>query len=154
MLKYVVRKFQKTILFGILCFLAACAATKQTGASADVLLQADIEFSNLSKAQGVKAAFLHYMDDSAVLLKPDAYPIIGSAAKQYYENQSGDINLTWSPQAAFLSKSGELGYTYGIWSLASTDTTLQGTYVTIWKKGKDGRWKFVLDTGNSGVGKK
>jgi ketosteroid isomerase-like protein len=31
-------------------------------------------------------------------------------------------------------------------------STSKGTYVTIWRKQKDGKWKFVLDTGNQGVG--
>jgi ketosteroid isomerase-like protein len=32
------------------------------------------------------------------------------------------------------------------------DTTIFGTYTSIWKKQSDGTWKFVLDTGNEGVG--
>jgi ketosteroid isomerase-like protein len=35
-----------------------------------------------------------------------------------------------------------------------TLVTREGTYVTIWKKGQNGNWKFVLDTGNQGLGKK
>jgi ketosteroid isomerase-like protein len=32
------------------------------------------------------------------------------------------------------------------------DTVLRGTYVSVWKKQKDGKWKFMLDTGNEGIG--
>ena len=32
------------------------------------------------------------------------------------------------------------------------DSARRGTYVTIWKKQANGRWKFVLDSGNEGVG--
>ena len=30
----------------------------------------------------------------------------------------------------------------------------RGTYVTIWKKDADGTWKWVLDSGNEGLGEK
>ena len=116
-------------------------------------MKADATFSNMAKEKGVRTAFLHYIDDSAVLLKADARPIVGTAAKQYYEKQE-ELPLTWVPSAAAIARSGELGYTYGIWTLALKDTTLQGTYVTVWKQDKNGNWKFVLDSGNSGLGKK
>jgi ketosteroid isomerase-like protein len=52
-----------------------------------------------------------------------------------------------------------MGYTYGIYTVEmdspeGTVVTKEGTYATIWKKDKDGNWKFVLDTGNQGLGKK
>jgi ketosteroid isomerase-like protein len=141
------------LFLGSLLFIS-CAASKGSRVSPDVLLKADTDFSNLSKAKGLRTAFLQYIDDSAVLLKPNQFPIIGPAAKEFYQNASDATDLTWAPQAAYLARSGDLGYTYGIWTIAAKDTTLQGTYVTIWKKQNDGTWKFVLDTGNSGVGKK
>ena len=136
--------FQKPIVILLLFLLMACAVSRKT--SSDVLLKADSDFSNLSKERGIKTAFLQYIDDSAVLLKPNKYPIVGAAARQFYEKQNdGDYALTWMPQAATIAHSGELGFTYGIWTLNAKDTTLQGTYVTIWKKQKDGQWKFVWD---------
>jgi ketosteroid isomerase-like protein len=53
--------------------------------------------------------------------------------------------------------SGELGYTYGIYEVRSRGgikTIGEGTYVTIWKKDRQGNWKFVLDAGNEGLGPK
>lgn len=140
----------------LLVFVSACVASKHAKPSPDVLLNTDLQFSNLSKAQGTKVAFLQYMDSNAVLLKPNQYPVVGEAARLYYEKQATDtsVHLTWAPQSAMMARSGDLGYTYGIWTLAAKDTTLQGTYVTMWRKQKDGSWKFVLDTGNSGVGRK
>jgi ketosteroid isomerase-like protein len=31
------------------------------------------------------------------------------------------------------------------------DTFFAGTYVSIWKKQPDGKWKFILDSGNEGI---
>jgi ketosteroid isomerase-like protein len=63
------------------------------------------------------------------------------------------VQLTWEPEGGDISTSGELGYTYGIYELkGSNDVVERGTYVTIWKKQEDGKWKFVLDSGNQGIG--
>lgn len=120
-----------------------------------MVMSADREFSNLSKEKGMKMAFLQYLDSNGVLLRPGHYPIVGKDAAAYLQSQEDStFTLTWEPQSGELAASGELGYTYGLYTLANRDTTFQGTYVSIWKKQKDNRWKFVLDTGNPGVGKK
>jgi len=116
--------------------------------------QADIAFSDLSKQKGMKAAFLQYLDSSGVLLRPDHYPIVGKDAQQFFQHiNDSAFTLTWVPQHASLAESGDLGYTYGIYTYTNEDTTFQGTYVSIWEKQADGNWKFVLDTGNLGLGK-
>jgi len=46
-----------------------------------------------------------------------------------------------------------LGYTYGIYQFTTPDTITKGTYVSIWKKGADEKWKYVFDSGNQGLGK-
>lgn len=46
-----------------------------------------------------------------------------------------------------------LGYTYGIYTLKTPDREMmrKGTYVSVWIK-EEGVWRFVLDSGNEGVG--
>jgi ketosteroid isomerase-like protein len=118
------------------------------------MMDADRTFSKLSKEKGMKKAFIEYMDGEGVLLRPDQYPLIGASAIDFL-SQINDTTFTleWEPQKGYLAKSGELGYTYGVYSLkpSSKDTVLYGTYVSIWKKQADGSWKYVLDTGNEGV---
>jgi len=46
-----------------------------------------------------------------------------------------------------------MGYTYGVYKVATADTTLMGTYLNVWRKQDDGKWKFVIDTGNPGIDK-
>jgi ketosteroid isomerase-like protein len=64
--------------------------------------------------------------------------------------------MTWTPKSGQVSESTDLGYTYGVYEikLKTSDTLINGTYVSIWQKQKDGTWKFVLDTGNQDAGKK
>ena len=116
------------------------------------IIKADEAFSNMSRKQGMKKAFLEYIDDDGILLRPNHPPIIGADAIDFL-SQANDTSytLTWKPHAAEASSSGDLGFTYGVYSLMLPDTILSGTYVSIWKKQIDGRWKFVLDTGNEGI---
>jgi ketosteroid isomerase-like protein len=119
-----------------------------------LLLQTDEDFSAMSVAKGMKAAFIEYIDSNGILLKPGHLPIAGANAIDYLiqQNDTG-FTLNWQPQNAFVSKSADLGYTYGVYALhpKSLDTVLYGTYVSIWKKQQDGKWKFVLDSGNEGI---
>jgi ketosteroid isomerase-like protein len=119
------------------------------------LMDVDRAFSKMSEEQGMKNAFLEYIDSNGVLLRPNNLPIAGADAIDYLirQNDSGYI-LKWEPRNGGVAKSGELGYTYGIYALkpSQKDTIIYGTYVSIWKKEKNGKWKYVLDTGNEGIG--
>lgn len=126
--------------------------TKQS--TQKVLLDVDKAFSDMSEAKGMKNAFIEFIDSNGVLLRPNHFPIVGADAIDYLIQQNdSDYILTWKPRYAEAAASGELGYTFGVYELRlrSKDTILYGSYVSIWKKQKDGKWKFVLDTGNEGV---
>lgn len=119
------------------------------------LMDADLAFSELSSEKGMNHAFISYCAEDGVLLRPESMPVTGKAAISELVSQNDDsaFQLTWEPLDAKVSKSGDLGFTYGIFTMELKDGTAsqQGTYVSVWIKEKDG-WKFVLDTGNEGLG--
>ena len=101
----------------------------------------------------MRKAFVQYIDSNGVLLRPGHYPIVGKEALEYLKQAvDSSFTLTWEPQEAIVAESGELGYTYGLYNFTDKDTSFQGTYVSIWRKQADGNWKYVLDSGNPGVG--
>ena len=112
------------------------------------------DFSNLSAKIGMRKAFLQYLDTNGVLLRSGHNPIVGKAARDFLDpiNDSA-FTLTWVPSAVHASKLGDMGYTYGVYTYKDKDTTTYGTYVSIWKRYPDGTWKYVLDSGNSGIEK-
>jgi len=121
--------------------------------STQEIIQADEAFSNLSQKEGMKRAFIEYIDNEGILLRGGHPPIIGANAIDFLSQvNDSSYTLTWSPAGAGLAASADLGYTYGIYKLELKDTVLRGTYVSVWKKQKDGKWKFVLDSGNEGIG--
>ncbi|MBK8710412.1 MAG: hypothetical protein IPL97_00785 [Niastella sp.] len=118
------------------------------------LIKADESFSEMSVAKGYKAAFMEYIDSNGVLLRPGYVPLIGATAIDFLlQTNDSSFSLQWKPQNAYVSKSADMGYTFGIYALHpnNMDTILYGTYVSIWKKEENGKWKFVLDSGNEGV---
>jgi hypothetical protein len=119
------------------------------------LMEADLAFSDMSKAEGMNKAFKTFSSDEAVLLREGSMPVVGRTEIDGLLDKTDDspFVLTWEPLYARASRSGDLGYTYGLFAMAveSMDTTLRGTYVSIWAK-ENGEWKWVLDTGNQGLG--
>ncbi len=121
--------------------------------STEEIIKADEAFSDLSKKEGMKRAFIEYIDNEGILLRPGHRPIIGANAIDFLSQiNDSSYTLTWSPAGAGIAASKDIGYSYGIYKLELKDTVLKGTYVSIWKKQKDGTWKFMLDSGNQGIG--
>ena len=126
-------------------------------AGRESLKKADREFSILSEKKGMVEAFLAYADNNAVLLRDQTMPIVGiDAVKNFISEGNNDFTLVWEPIFADISTSLDLGYTYGTFLLTFKDNTgteqkRDGTYLTIWKKDKNGNWKWVLDNGNQGL---
>jgi ketosteroid isomerase-like protein len=149
------------IMAAVILFISACTRKEKINIKKEkeIILQTDIDFSNMSKVKGMRLAFFEYMDTNAVLLRPGHFPLEGKDARRFIgdTDDSGFI-LTWSPQFVEISSSGDLGYTYGTWTSLPkkwlSDSVSRGTYVTIWKRQKLGGWKFILDTGNPGVAKR
>ncbi len=129
----------------------------KTGSEDDKMkmMEADRAFSRLSEGKGMKNAFLDFIDSNGVLLRAGHAPLMGADAIDFLIQQNDSAyTLKWEPKNGVVAASGDLGYTYGIYVLrpGTKDTLLYGTYVSIWKKQSDGNWKFVLDSGNEGIG--
>ena len=150
------------LILGFLLFSAyACYNKNDKEKMEEELYNADIEFSNLSKAEGRNASFIKYCDEEAVMLSPYSMPIEGKEfiVSKLLSKSDTSFSLTWQPINASVAESGELGYTYGLWNLELTDSSgnrisEQGTYATVWRKNEKGEWKFVLDIGNEGLSPK
>jgi len=101
----------------------------------------------------VPAAFAAFAAPDATLLSSDPEHLRGQeAVAKGFGHVPASVKLTWKPLYADVGASGDLGYTWG--SYLFTDTHPDGKveretghYCTIWKRQPDGRWKYVLDTG-------
>lgn len=124
-----------------------------------VLIEADSLFCVLAAQKGIGEAFVYYAADNAVKLQPDGYPQTGAEVKESYFKgfSNATFHLKWQALKQYLNKSGDIGYTYGIWQRYDKVTgskILEGTYYTVWEKQVDGSWKYIFDTGEVGLKKK
>jgi ketosteroid isomerase-like protein len=115
--------------------------------------QTDVDFSNLAKEQGFRKAFLEYMAEDGILLRDNNRPIVGAKAIQYISSiNDSTFKLDWDPQGGDMAKSGDMGFTYGLYTLTGDTSQQEGTYITVWRKQADGKWKFLLDASTQGLG--
>lgn len=144
-----------TFLLGCVIFLLFSCSEKKTIPDPQELIDADLAFSDYSAKNGIQKAFIEFAHDSVVLLKPNRLPILGKQdlIDSYQGTNDKNLILTWRPSKAIIAESGELGYTYGFWTFIAQIDTSRGTYLTIWKKDAAGKWKYIADTGNEGLGK-
>jgi hypothetical protein len=144
------------ILLGMFSAVSCCK--KQANKLAEKELMAtDSLFSVLSAEQGMQKAFLANFDSSVVLLRSNKMPLTGIAElKQHFKTVSDTaFILTWKPLKAIASDDGTMGYTYGIYEIrdkSDKKRTESGTYITIWKRMGNGKWKATFDAGNEGIG--
>ncbi len=114
--------------------------------------QTDSDFSESAAANGFRKAFLEYMDEDGILLRDKHHPIMGGDAIKYISSiNDSTFKLEWEPQGGDVAKSGDLGYTYGEYTLYNDSAVQKGTYVTIWRKQENGKWKFVVDASTQGL---
>src|SRR6476660_8771620 len=83
----------------------------QTGVES--LVQAERNFAAFSVEQGMKDAFLHFMDSNAVVFDK-GNPVNALKFWTLREKRPGILN--WHPIVAEISASGDFGYTSGPWT--------------------------------------
>lgn len=139
----------------VLAPVAGCASQggrSSSGNSSDgvrSLIAAERAFARHSERAGIKESFIANMGTDGLLFRPG--PVNGlewlnthPAAKGY---------LSWDPEVAAISSSGELGYTTGPWEFRAAgpkdSVSGAGHYVTVWRRDATGTWKMAVDIGTS-----
>lgn len=137
------------LLAGTLALAPAGGAEKDRAA----LLAVDAEFSAAAQRIGIGAAFLKYADAEATMLPANEEAVTGvDGIRKQFADLSAGTTLVWKPFKAEAAASGDLGYTLGTFELHATGAdgkpvVRYGKYCSVWKKQKDGSWKWVVDVG-------
>ena len=142
----------RLIALGLMISILAVPGLAQSAGdfnSLKTLVDTEREFSHTSETEGIKAAFLMFMSDGAILFRPD--PVNG---KEWWQSRPAPTALLkWEPIFADVSAAGDLGYTTGPYKLQPKDgdsnSISHGHYMTIWRRQSDGKWRFVIDFGTS-----
>ena len=113
------------------------------------LVRRDLEFSDASMTMRFAKAFQTFAAADVRLFREKSNPFIGKEAAAQALTSHIEL-LTWQATGYDVSRSGDLGYTYGTYSAsdgAAKKLVERGNYVRIWKKQND-VWKVVLDLAN------
>ena len=111
------------------------------------LLWMEAEFSKASYSQGIEKAFQAHLADDVRVFRENSFPAVGKQAALAVLSTRKGI-LTWQPTVADVSRSGDLGYTYGAYDLKASGSDQKpehGNYVRVWKRQTNGQWKVVID---------
>ena len=116
---------------------------------------ADDEFARTAARLGTGRAFGEYAAENAQIFSTPGEFITGPAAiSQAFGPTTDDSKLVWHPVMGEVAHSGDLGFTVG--NAVLTSRSLEGTpqvryskYLTVWKKQRDGTWRYVVDGGNA-----
>ncbi len=144
----------KKIYFVIALFGFAC---NQSAKPTDVneIIEADKAFSAMCAEKGMGEAFVAFAADDVIKLQAGQNTIMSKAEliKSFKDNpEDAALKFTWEPVKADVS--GDIGYTFGKCKIVSSPDSTGKTetfyfnYVTVWKKQKDGSWKYQSDGGN------
>jgi ketosteroid isomerase-like protein len=111
------------------------------------LLRADSTFAALSRSQGAKTAFYTFASEDAIAFGGGPQLTEGrDAIAASFDGFPAGAVLEWWPLTAQIARSGDLGCTVGEAMIASLHH--YSKYLTIWRRQRDGSWKFVADGGN------
>lgn len=133
-------------------------SVKKNWKEIEELKNIDRECAAFSRDSGIRKAFLEYLDENGVLIRPNHYPLVGADALQLMNDiDDSRAEITWNAMDGDVSSSGDMGFTYGVFTVydkQAKDTIQEGTYSMFWRKNKKGEWKIMVDSGSSGLGAK
>jgi ketosteroid isomerase-like protein len=139
--------------------LAACPAAPakpDLDAEKAALMQTSRDWAATVPAGNIDS-ILSFWSDDAVLMPPDEPALVGKDAIRNYVTGALAIPgfmITWEPEQAMISASGDMAYLIERSSVSFSDSTgakvtQLAKAVTVWRKDPRGRWRCVVDTWNN-----
>lgn len=133
----------------VLLFMLPIPLKAQEKDTVEMLFALDREFVQYRLEHGTYAAFAKFLADDAITLPPGEAPKIGLEAVLLDAGDRPNTTVTWEPETGDIS--GDLGYTWGLFSINTTadDGSLSkqhGKYTSVWKRQDDGGWKIVIES--------
>ncbi len=141
-------------IFILFTCLSSCSPLKNMSRDRVIneVVQAEKDFSAMAAQKSIAEAFWFFADSSAVIKRGNNDSLIRGkdAIRQFYSGQKTKATVQWAPDFVDVSASSDLAYTYGTYTWQLTDSNgnqrkITGIFHTVWKKQKDGSWKYVWD---------
>ncbi|WP_347922567.1 DUF4440 domain-containing protein [Pontimicrobium sp. SW4] len=150
----------KNFMFIIICLFLILLGCNNIESSPELIekwkqeiVDTELAFAKMAKEKSIPEAFLAFAADDVVIKKGKKVLVGIDSLRASYKDRKPEADLaklSWKPDFVDVSKSGDLGYTYGKYLYIKTDslgvvTEETGIFHTVWKRQTDGNWKFVWD---------
>lgn len=115
------------------------------------ILNVETAFNNMAQSDGLSKAFQYYAAENGVIKRgKDVIKGKSNIGEWYKKDVKPNETLFWKPTYVDVSESGDMAYTYGDYTFSYQDSlgnvqSSKGIFHTVWKRQKDGTWRFVYD---------
>ncbi len=136
------------VLYSPLKVEAKAAKTKMSAQERrSSLMSAEGEFLELARQKGTKKALQEILDTQARIYRQKSQPVVGIDSIQAYFSNKPYLS-TWEALEGKVAEAGDLGYTYGSYSVrngSKSGEDEKGYYLHAWKRDASNRWKLVAE---------
>lgn len=136
----------------LLLLVSACEESSDTEKIKHEIIMIERAFAEMAVEKGIAEAFFFFADENAVIKRQNDTLIAGKHNIRHYYSADifGRSRLSWSPDFVGVSDCGNMAYTYGkyllkVWNISEDTLEYRGIFHTVWKRQKDGLWKYVWD---------
>jgi len=114
------------------------------------ILAADRAFAQAAQANGVPAAFAAFASHDGRVFQPGRPVATGrQAIAEAYADWEEGASLQWTPSGADISARGDMGFSWGQWTLTQTGAeTRRGNYMSVWRRDAEGAWRYLANIAN------
>lgn len=134
----------------LLTGMMACTITTTAQKGLSGLVNAERAFARFTESHTIRDGFLEFMDSTGLIFQ-QGRPM--NAHQVYQRQKAGSAVLSWAPDFAVVSASGDMGVTSGPYLLRAgsiTDTPVaRGYFSSIWRMNAHGEWKNLADLGTA-----
>jgi ketosteroid isomerase-like protein len=113
------------------------------------LLELESRFGDTLAKHGVRDGYLSAVAEAARVHRVKTFPVLGKKAIGDYFGDRKLRLVQWEGIDGGVSRSGELGYSYGRYELENTEdgekSVEKGYFTHVWKRNAEGEWKLVAD---------
>jgi ketosteroid isomerase-like protein len=132
-------------------FTRAATSDRFTGDARDArttLQRADRSLLNDAAGRPLAEAYKRALASDGRVYRDGVMPLVGAASAERWFAATPDRRMTGESLNAEAAKSGDLGFTYGRYTLTAADPggdPERGHYVRVWTRTRSGQWKLALD---------
>jgi uncharacterized protein (TIGR02246 family) len=134
-------------------WLIGCGQTDTRQADIQALKDIETRWNQEYAAKDLDKIVAHYAENAVVMSPGDPVSTGSASIRKIMSEMVSDpaFSLKFDASAIEVAKSGDLGYTRGLYEMAMTDPKTKqivhyhGSYVTAYSKQADGSWKVTAD---------